>query len=343
MRVVILCGGSGTRLWPISRTSTPKQFIPLFGGQSLFQLTINRNLNLASQFTIMVNENQLELCQKQIPASLQDKVSYIIEPCGRNTAPAITLAALSSEGEDLLILPSDHLIKNTSEYEATVSKAQSLSQGNNLVTFSIKPQYPETGYGYIEANNENVVSFKEKPDNETAKKYLAAGNYFWNSGMFLFNSDTYLSEIEEFDNEILTKSKTALANAKVENNIIYINKQDMEAIPSNSIDYAVMEKSQAVKTVPGDFGWSDLGSYDSLFDELPKDENNNTQTQKYEAINSHNNLILSTEDKLISTINIDDLIIVDTQGALLIAKKGEGQLVKELREKVKHSFPELLD
>lgn len=342
MKAVIMCGGSGTRLWPISRKSNPKQFAPLFNGKSLFELTLERNLNLVDEFIIVVNELQLPLCQKQIPKIISDKVKFIIEPIGRNTAPAITLAALLAKDSDLLILASDHLIKDQVSYENCVANAQNLAQNKNLVTFGINPEYPEIGYGYIEADKNDVISFKEKPNLETAKKYIESGNYYWNSGMFFFNSTTYLNELKNYQEEIFIMSDRALTNAKVEGNIYKVLENDMLSIPKDSIDYAVMEKSKVVKVVPSAFIWSDLGSFDALYEELPKDASGNTKCDVHLSDNSHNNIIVGNK-RIIATFDISDLIIVDTLDALLIGKRGESQKVKQLLSQVKKLKPELLD
>lgn len=342
MKAVIMCGGSGTRLWPISRKSNPKQFVQLFNGKSLFQLTIERNLNLVDEFIIVVNEAQLPLCKKQIPQILKDKVKYIIEPIGRNTAPAITLASILSGDSQLLILASDHLIKDQASYKECVLKAQSFASEKNLVTFGIKPEYAETGFGYIEAKENDVLSFKEKPNLKTAQSYLAAGNYYWNSGMFLFKATSFLNELKNHHIEIFNKSEIALNNSKVEENTYYIKEQDMLQIPEDSIDYAVMEKSENVKVIPSSFNWSDLGSFDALYNELPVDENGNTTSESYLANNSKNNLIIS-DKRLISTFDVSDLIIVDTSDALLIGKRNESQKVKELVKELQKMRSNLLE
>ncbi|MDP7319298.1 MAG: mannose-1-phosphate guanylyltransferase [Bacteriovoracaceae bacterium] len=342
MKAIVMCGGSGTRLWPLSRKSTPKQFIKMFNNKSLFELTLERNFNLVDEFIIVVNDAQLELCQKQTPKILQDKVTYIVEPIGRNTAPVITMAGLISKTDFVLVLPSDHLIHDQQEYENCIHQAKELAQEKNLVTFGIKPTYPETGYGYIQADGNSVISFKEKPQVETAKKYLEAGNYFWNSGMFLFSNQTFLEEIEKYSPEIYQFSKQAILEAPQKNNIFKIEKEQMLKIPSNSIDYAVMEKSTKVKVIESKFNWSDLGSFDSLYDELDKDENNNTVDSHYVSINSKNNLIHG-QKRYICTYDVDDLIIIDTEDALLIGKRGASQKVKELLQKIKTKDPLLLE
>ena len=344
MKAVIMCGGSGTRLWPISRKEHPKQFAPLFGQdenkKSLFELTIERNMNLVEEFIIVVNEVQLPLCKQQIPHIIKDKVKFIIEPIGRNTAPAVTLAALLATEDDLLILASDHLIKNQNIYEECVRNAQRLSKKNQLVTFGITAKYPETGYGYIEADGNSVLSFKEKPDHATAEKYISAGNYFWNSGMFFFNAQLFLSEIEKYSPEVFQTAQTAFSTAKVDGDTYYIAEDKMKLIPSISIDYAVMEKSDSIKVIPSQFDWSDLGSFESIYTEYHKDENGNAVNSKHISIDSKDNLIIGHE-KLICTYNISDLIIIDTKDALLIGKKGHGQKVKDILAKVKEKFKNL--
>jgi len=341
MKAVIMCGGSGTRLWPISRESSPKQFVPLFGNQSLFQLTIERNKNICDGFIVVVNEKQLQLCKSQIPSDILNRVEFIVESVARNTAPAITLAALSVKNEPLLILASDHLIKNQKQYEQCVLKALNIAQYNSLVTFGIYPQYPETGYGYIQADGEDVKSFKEKPDYETAQKYISEGNYFWNSGMFIFQSNVYLEELEKHDREIYHQSKIAFEKSKKIESTYFIDIDHMKNIPANSIDYAVMEKSSNVKVVKADFGWSDLGSFDSIYSELDADECENVSKNEYVQINASRNLILS--EKLVALFDVNDLIIVDTKDALLIGKREESQTVKKVFEKIKEIKPNLLD
>lgn len=338
MKAVILCGGSGTRLWPLSRVASPKQFAKIFDNKSLFELTIERNEHIVDGFIIIVNEKQLDLCKSQIPSHIKN-IEFIIEPVGRNTAPAITLATLSHPEESLLVLPSDHLIKDLDVYATCVKTAKEQADLNNLVTFGIKAKHAETGYGYIEADGINVLSFKEKPDHQTAVQYVSSGNFFWNSGMFLFNSKFYLVELEKYSPNIFAKSKEALQKANVDSNTTFIQKQDMESIPEDSIDYAVMEHCNAVKVIPSPFYWSDLGSFDSLYEELDKNENGNTENQNHIALNSSNNLVISK--KVIATVDVSDLIIVETDDTIMIAKKGNGQRVKDLLKKVKSFFPNL--
>ena len=248
---------------------------------------------------------------------------------------AIALACLSLNPEEVvLVSPSDHLIKDTNSYEKVLQRAKELAEDGYLVTFGIKPTFAETGFGYIEADGEDVKAFHEKPDKRTAESYIESGNYYWNSGIFCFKAGTYLEELKKFAPDIFEKCKFAFDNKKAEHPILRIQHSHMNAIPENSIDYAVMEKSQKVKVVTADFGWSDLGSFDALYEELPKDENGNTINYNHISIDSKNNLIIGNKRK-IATIDIEDTIIVDTGDAILISKKGSSQKVKKVVEEIK--------
>ena len=338
MKSIILAGGSGTRLWPISRNLMPKQFVKLFDDQSLFQKTILRNCDISESQFIISNQDQYFLAQDQLE-ELGLKEDFLLEPLGRNTAPAIALACMALNCEDIVMVsPSDHLINNEKAYNEVVATAKKYAKEGYLVTFGIKPNYPETGYGYIEADGHDVISFKEKPDVKTATAYIEQGNYYWNSGIFCFKVKTFLEELEKYSPEIFIASKIAFENSN-NDDFIRIKKEDMLNIPEDSIDYAVMEKSIKVKVVPSDIGWSDLGSFDALYEELPKDENQNTANENVIAIDSKKNFILT--EKKVALIDIDDLIIVDTADALLISKKSSSQKVKEVVAKLKESKSEL--
>jgi mannose-1-phosphate guanylyltransferase len=341
LKGIVLAGGSGTRLWPISRTLMPKQFVKLFDNKSLFQLTVERNAKLCDSQLIVSNAEQYFLAIDQLEELQKKNNKYLLEPIGRNTAPAIALACLALDKEEIvLVTPSDHLIKNEKEYKKVVERAKELAKQDNLVTFGIKPTFAETGFGYIEANGEDVKAFHEKPDLETAKKYLELGNYYWNSGMFCFKAGVFLEELQKYSKEIYDECIKAYNNSSYENNLIRIKYEDMLKIPDNSIDYAVMEKSSKVKVIPSDIDWSDLGSFDSLYNELEKDENGNSKNPNHININSKNNLIYGNERK-IATVDIEDLIIVDTPDALLISKKGSSQKVKEIVNQLKEKNSEL--
>lgn len=341
MKVVILCGGSGTRLWPVSRSLFPKQFVQLFGKESLFQKTISRNLGIADSFSVVINQEQYFMGLDQMEEmEFKGQKQFILEPMGRNTAPAIALAALASNPEEiLLVVPSDHLIEKQSDYMTALKKAQELALEGKLVTFGIKPSYSEIGYGYIEADGFDVKSFKEKPNLETAQNYVKAGNYFWNSGMFCFKAKTLLDELKKHAPDIYESSLATFKHAKTDS-VLRLNAEDMKAIRSESIDYAVMEKSSLVKVIPADIGWSDLGSFDSLYEVLPKDEHGNTKAENVIHLGSTNNLIIGGK-RLISTIDVSDLMIVDTSDALVVARKGSTQKVKDLVAEVKKLHPEM--
>ncbi len=335
MTNIILCGGSGTRLWPISRNLMPKQFVQLFDDKSLFQLTIERNRKACSKQVIVSNAEQYFLAVDQLDELRVSDNTFLLEPIGRNTAPAIALACIAlSPDEIVLVTPSDHLIRDEKRYLEAIQNAAEQASLDNLVTFGITPQYPETGFGYIEASGIDVKSFKEKPDSATAQRYIDEGNYYWNSGMFCFKAGVFLEELKKYSPEIYDSSKIAFDALKIENSTLRIQHSHMAAIPEDSIDYAVMEKSDRVKVIPSDIAWSDLGSFDALYDELPKDTNGNTLSDKHISIDSHNNLIL-TDGRQIATIDVEDMIIVDTGDALLISKKGSSQKVKEVVAELK--------
>jgi mannose-1-phosphate guanylyltransferase len=344
MTNLILCGGSGTRLWPISRTLMPKQFVKLFNNKSLFQLTVERNNKVCNKNFIVSNTEQYFLALDQLEENSKFKIQdskFLLEPIGRNTAPAIALACMALDKEEIvLVTPSDHLIKNEIEYKKVINQAKEFANDEKLVTFGITPTFAETGYGYIESENKyDVKAFHEKPDLNIATQYLKAGNYYWNSGMFMFKAGVFLDELKKYSPEIYENSLIAFNNANKEN-IIRIKHEDMINIPEDSIDYAVMEKSDKVKVIPSDISWSDVGSFDSLYDELPKDENNNTINDNHICIDSTNNLIYGN-DRKIATVDMEDCIIVDTGDALLVSKKGSSQKVKQVVQKLKEQKSEL--
>ena len=328
----------------------PKQFVKLFDDKSLFQLTIERNSKLCETAFMVSNSEQYFLALDQLEELDKKNNKYLLEPVGRNTAPAIALACFCLQKDELvLVTPSDHLIKNETEYEKVVKQAATLAENGNLVTFGITPTFAETGFGYIESSlTDDVKAFHEKPDFDTATAYLKAGNYYWNSGMFCFKAGVFLDELKKYSPAIYEAAKAAFDNtqppslstqpstpiAQHPSSITRISHADMLAIPEDSIDYAVMEKSSKVKVVPSDIDWSDVGSFDALYEELPKDENGNTINKNYVQIDSKNNFIYGNERK-IATLNIEDLIIVDTGDALLISKKGSSQKVKEVVQKVR--------
>jgi len=340
MTNIILCGGSGTRLWPVSRTLMPKQFVKLFKDKSLFQLTVERNTLACQKQLIVSNAEQYFLASDQLEELNEDKSSFLLEPVGRNTAPAIALACLSLDKEEVvLVSPSDHLIKDEVAYKKVLNRANKLAQENFLVTFGIKPSFAEVGFGYIESEGEEVKAFHEKPDALTAQMYLDAGNYYWNSGIFCFKAGVFLEELKKYSPKIYEASKSAFNNAN-QQDIIRIKHEDMQAIDEDSIDYAVMEKSDKVKVIPSDISWSDLGSFDALDSEFSKDKNGNTDNENVYAIDSKNNFIYS-KDRTIALCEVDDLVVVDTSDALLISKKGQSQKVKEVVKQLKETGSDL--
>ena len=340
MTNIILCGGSGTRLWPISRTLMPKQFVKLFNDESLFQLTVKRNERLCDQQFIISNAEQYFLAVDQLEELGSTHNKFLLEPVGRNTAPAIALACLALDKDEIvLVSSSDHLIKNEAVYEEVLSQAQRLAETDNLVTFGITAEYAETGYGYIEADGEDVKAFHEKPDRETAQTYVDAGNFYWNSGIFCFKAGLFLEELQKYSPEVYETSVNAYNNAK-DDNVLRIAHEDMQAIPEDSIDYAVMERSSKVKVVAANIEWSDLGSFDALAEEFPKDSEGNSINDNLIAINSKNNFVYGKE-RLISLVGIDDLIVVDTPDALLISKKGDSQKIKDIVKELKGRDSEL--
>ena len=342
---IILSGGSGTRLWPVSRRMLPKQFVQIFNGQSLFQKTLVRNKSVCDDTIVLGNDEQYFLVKDQIEEihSLQmNQFQFILEPFGRNTAPAIALGCMAvKEDSVVLVTPSDHLVKNEVTYKNVMHKAEQLANAGSLVIFGITPTSPDTGFGYIHVDGETVLGFKEKPDQKTAESYLASKKYLWNSGMFCFRASVYLNELKKHAPEIYEASRAAYLDAQAKNPI-RINSELMGKIPENSIDYAVLEKSDKLKVLAADIDWSDLGSFESLKNELPADENGNTIAQNYLQINSKNNLILSG-GRTIATIDVEGLSIVDTPDALLIARQGSGQKVKNMVQMLKDSGSNLHD
>lgn len=347
MTNVILCGGSGTRLWPISRTYYPKQFYKMVDGKSLFQVTVLRNKDLCDDFLIVTNKEQYFIALDQLEEIGIKNFRFILEPVARNTAAAIAISCFEgvNSGKDkdiFFVTPSDHLIKNYGNYKKSIAAAKKAAAENFIVLFGIKPSSPETGYGYLEVSEaENgikglseVVSFKEKPDTDTASAYISRGNFLWNSGMFMFKPGLLLEELKTYCPSIYETSKKAYENSKKDGLMVRVAENDMLEIEENSIDYALLEKTSRVKSVFSDIGWSDLGSFDSIYGEFEKDGFNNAITGKGININSKNNLIMSS-GRMIASIDIEDLIIVDTDDALLVAKKGSSQNVKKVVEELK--------
>jgi mannose-1-phosphate guanylyltransferase len=337
MKGIILTGGSGTRLWPLSRKLMPKQFLKLFDEKSLFQLTMERNKKITTSNIIVSNEEQYFLALDQVE-EIGINTKFLLESVAKNTAPAIALTCMELDSEDVvLVIPSDHLIKNESEYKKVVNKAKELANENYLVTFGIKPTEANIGYGYIEAEGFDVVKFHEKPELKKAKEYLEKGNYYWNSGMFCFKAGVFLDELKEHSPEIYESVTEAYKNRKTDTNQTRIPFEYMEKIVEDSIDYAVMEKSKKIKVIPSDIEWSDVGSFDSLVKECEI-----LSIKGYEIDSRDNFYYTDTKDKVIATIGLEEFIVIDTKDALLIAKKGQTQKVKEIVNQLKTTHYPLL-
>ncbi|WP_019555773.1 mannose-1-phosphate guanylyltransferase/mannose-6-phosphate isomerase [Thiomicrorhabdus arctica] len=346
---IILCGGSGTRLWPLSRTMLPKQFVRLFEGRSLFQDTVLRNQRVCKEYLIVSNTEQYFLAADQLQQVSTISSQFLLEPIGRNTAPAIALACMQLDSDDLvLVTTSDHLVKNQVAYEAAVAQAKTLAQQGNLVTFGIQPDYAETGFGYIEAAGNDVISFKEKPSKDVAESYILAGNYYWNSGMFCFKAGVFLEELNKYAPEIYQACTNAFSASEACSGVMRVELDKMLAIPEDSIDYAVMEQSKKVKVIPCEMDWSDLGSFDALYEEVKQTNVDNAILKRGEnapdpiCVDSNNNLLL-TCDRQVALVDVNDLIIVDTTDAILISKKGSSQKVKAVVAQIKKISPEMAE
>ena len=340
---VILSGGSGSRLWPLSRKNKPKQFLTLFGDSSMFQSTLTRLNGLESLEAplIVCNNEHRFMVAEQLQEIGLDAKGIILEPCARNTAPAIALAALKAmeNGEDplLLILAADHLISDVAVFHKAIQQAQILAEQDKLVTFGIQPQSAHTGYGYIEAEEKSkpssVKRFIEKPDLATAESYLSAGNFFWNSGMFLFKASAYIKELARFSPEMLSSCKQSLEKAVIDLDFVRVDPELFEQSPSDSIDYAVMEKTDKAMVVPLDAGWSDVGSWSSLWEAFTRDADQNVLIGDVLVENVHNAYIHS-ENRLVTVLGLDDVIVVETHDAVMVAHKDQAQKVKTIVEEL---------
>jgi len=344
---VVMAGGSGTRLWPLSRKLFPKQFLPLMGESTMFQNTLSRlssyGSNEPADFTILdpivvCNEEHRFIVAEQLRHEEKKAKSIILEPIGRNTAPAVALAALDAvSGNDdplLLILAADHVIKDLSAFHASISSAAHLAEQGKLVTFGVVPRSPEVGYGYIKAGEmesgaASVEQFVEKPDLKTAKEYVDSGSYYWNSGMFMFKASVYLAELEKYQNDILKAVSKSFSVKTTDLDFTRIDENEFKACPDDSIDYAIMEKTDLAMVVPLDAGWSDVGSWSSLWEESEQDLAGNVNRGDVISHDSHNNLFFS-DSKLIAAVGVDDLVIVDTQDAVMVSPKGRVQEVKQI-------------
>ncbi len=341
---IILSGGSGTRLWPLSRKMYPKQFLSLLHDETMLQKTLSRldGLEHIAPIVVCNDEHRFIVAEQARQIGIED-LSIILEPFGKNTAPAIAVAAIhAAELADdpvLLVLSADHEITDEKAFCGAVRQAQPLADAGKLVTFGIVPTNAATGYGYIkrgeaEGNGFVVDQFVEKPDPDTAEEYLATGEYYWNSGMFMFKAQAYLKELEKFKPDMVTNCRRAVGNIREDIGFLRLDPQAFGKCESDSIDYAVMEKTDLACVVPMDAGWSDIGSWSSLWDQAKKDKAGNTTQGDVITTNTENSFV-HAESRLVATVGIKDLVIVETHDVVLVADREQAQEVKQIVEQLK--------
>jgi len=337
---VILSGGVGSRLWPLSRELNPKQFLPLVDEFSMLEQTLKRAQQVATAESIVVcNQEHRFMVAEQLRVAEVSSQAIILEPEGRNTAPAVAVAALQALKKDqeaiLLVMPADHVIKDIDEFSRAVTVGLEVAKQGRLVTFGVVPETPETGYGYIRRENEKhngcypIAEFVEKPSFEIAQQYVESGAYYWNSGMFILNAQSFLGELEAYAPRILSFAKKSLESAKRDLDFIRLDQEIFRSCPSDSIDYAVMEKTNLGAVIPLDCGWSDVGSWSSLWDIADKDENGNASKGDTLLHDTRESYIHSTS-RLVTAIGLEGIVVVETSDALLVAKKDNVQDVKLL-------------
>ena len=348
---VILSGGSGSRLWPLSRETYPKQFLPLADQHTLLQNTVLRIAGLSEVVAPLVvcNEEHRFMVAEQLRAVGIQPGAVILEPVGRNTAPAVAVAALYAqrEGADpiLLILPADHIIADVEGFRATVRQAAPYAAAGRLITFGIAPTGPETGYGYIkagpplEASTAGICAvdgFVEKPDAATAQRYLDSGDYYWNSGMFMFRASAFLAELEQLAPAMLAACQPALATGRADQDFLWLGREAFAACPKDSIDYAVMEKTALAAVMPLTVGWSDVGSWSALWEAGNRDSAGNLLRGDVIAVDTHNAYV-DAGTRLVATVGINNLVVVETADAVLVADKDRVQDVKAVVDQLKAS------
>jgi mannose-1-phosphate guanylyltransferase/mannose-6-phosphate isomerase len=344
---VILSGGTGTRLWPLSRKALPKQFLPLVSDHSLLQETALRfrgRSGVGNPVFVCHQDHRFLVAEQMREINVTPHV-LMLEPVGRNTAPAIAVAALHLVQDDpdalLLVLASDHVIQDTPAFLERVDLAIKVAQAGYLTTFGITPQRPETGYGYIEGGNAislegsgevdayQVARFVEKPDLATAQEYVASGTHFWNSGMFVLPAQLLLDELEKFQPEVLAASRAALANAYSDLDFYRLDEASFSAAPSLSLDVAVMEKTDRAAVIPSDIGWNDVGSWQALWEQQDKDDNGNVVRGEAFLHNSRN-CYVNAEKRLVAAVGVENLVVVETADAILVLNKEHSQDVKKI-------------
>jgi mannose-1-phosphate guanylyltransferase len=343
---IIMAGGTGSRLWPLSRELFPKQFQKLYGQTTMLQATVLRLQGLECLLPLVIcNEEHRFIVAEQLRQIGQLDHNIILEPIGKNTAPALALAAIyAAEYEDnpaLLVLAADHVVLDEDAFRTAVVEAQVHVKQNKLVTFGVIPHAPETGYGYIKYNPNSseqsgftVEEFVEKPDLETAEAYLESGNYLWNSGIFAFKSQSYLDELKSHRPDIYSACSNAMQSLNIDLDFIRIDKESFFECPAESIDYAVLEKTTNAVVIAMDAGWSDVGAWSSLWEVSDKDKNDNVITGDVLTVDSHNNYIFA-ETGLVATVGLDNIIVVQTKDAVLVASKDRSQEVKSIVNQLK--------
>lgn len=342
---IVMAGGSGSRLWPLSRSLYPKQFISLASDKTMLQETIARLKGIEHQAPVVIcNEEHRFIVAEQLRQSNANHSGIILEPVGRNTAPAIALAALhaTQNGEDplMLVLAADHIIQNDIAFTKAVEKAISPAENGKLVTFGIVPTSPETGYGYIKQGEDagdfayKVAEFVEKPDLPTAESYFTEGGYYWNSGMFLFKASRFLTELGLHRPDILSACEQAIEGAKQDLDFIRVCESSFTECPEDSVDYAVMEKTKDALVVPMDAGWSDVGSFSALWEVSLKDETGNVIVGDVVTDQTENSYIYA-QNKLVSAVGVENLVIIETKDAVLVANKDKVQDVKNIVNQLK--------
>ena len=347
---VILSGGSGTRLWPLSRAALPKQFLPLVSEHTLFQETLLRLKgfpDIAAPLVVCNNDHRF-LVAEQLHAIHSAPLLQILEPAGRNTAPAVAIAAFAAQEKEakatLLVLPADHLIQDIPGFHSAIQSALELAQQDKLVTFGITPNEPATGFGYIErgtglgTNKQtySVARFVEKPDVDTARKFLEAGTFFWNSGMFVFKAEVYLNELQHHRPDIYQAAKLAWKNSTHDLDFCRLDEKEFAACPSESIDYAVMEHTQGAAMVTVNIGWSDIGSWSSLAEVSAKDVKGNAKRGDVYLAETSNSYVRA-ETRMVAAIGVRDLVIVETADAVLVMHKDFAQDVKQAVDYLKQA------
>ncbi|WP_293745697.1 mannose-1-phosphate guanylyltransferase/mannose-6-phosphate isomerase [uncultured Paraglaciecola sp.] len=348
MKPVVLAGGSGSRLWPKSRAALPKQFLSLTSDLTMLQDTIARLEGTdADQPIVICNDAHRFLVAEQLRQQDIQHGGILLEPMGRNTAPAIALAALhaSLNGEDpiLLILAADHLINDAAEFHKAITQAETLAKQGKLVTFGIVPDSAHAGYGYIKRGDKvasaevgfDVANFVEKPDLATAQQYVDSGEFYWNSGMFMFKASRYLQELEKYAPEMLDICKKAIATESADLEFVRVDADVFVTCPDDSIDYAVMEKTDSACVVPLDAGWSDVGSWSSLWETAKQKDSNNNVVIGDAILDGVNNSYINSEQRLISVVGLDDVVVVETKDAVLVAHKDKVQDIKNVVNQLK--------